>query len=198
MGLEKGIGVKLAMTKFLGGELLPADAQSENWADAMHDNSECCEEPSSISKYIRPIYFVSNDPLDGSLLFEYVRTNGREIVPLGASLFRKFYSEILAIRLGALVICIDDFGGIAPIYGRLRDIRDFRPKLPVIIMSKIFKSDDLTQERLAICDISIKLPLSPENFEQYFSKAIINNRAWANRLAEMQSEREELAMKLTG
>jgi hypothetical protein len=150
------------------------------------------EKQASFWKYKWPVCFVSNNPLDASLVFDHVRANGGELLPLGANLFRKFYDQLLDVTIGGLIISIDDFDGIGSIFEKLRNFRTYRPSVPVILVSRNFKADDLSQERLAICDVSVKLPLSPDKIERYLATASINNKEWVKRLVEIESERDNL------
>jgi hypothetical protein len=156
--------------------------------DVFHGNAN---KKSSAWKYKWPICFVSNNPLDAVLVFDYVRAHDGEVLPLGANFFKKFYDQLLDVTIGGLILSIDDFDGISPIFGKLRDFRTYRPSVPVILVSRNFKSDDLSLERLAICDVSVKLPLSSDKIEKYLSTASINNKEWVKRLVEIESERDE-------
>lgn len=79
------------------------------------------------------------------------------------------------------VVNIDDFGGLGPLYERLRRFREAAPYVPVVLLSFGFRSDDFTSTRLPVCDVSMKLPRNRGALSQMLSEAIANNHLWCAR-----------------
>ncbi|WP_155326520.1 hypothetical protein [Alkalilacustris brevis] len=79
------------------------------------------------------------------------------------------------------VVNIDDFGGLGPLYERLRRFRETAPYVPIVLLSFGFRSDDFTSTRLPVCDVSMKLPRNRGALSQMLSEAIANNHLWCAR-----------------
>lgn len=75
-------------------------------------------------------------------------------------------------------------GGITAIASDLMALRLKRPDLIVILMSNEFERHDFGQERLALCDISLRLPCTFAALELALVEAEINNWAWFERLSD--------------
>lgn len=136
-----------------------------------------------------PACIVANNPFDAKEVFEFISSYGMEALPLGSSIFEKFYPRFIDLNCGLIIMCIDDFSSLGRTIQKLRDFREERPDVPVLLMSANFISDDITQERLAICDVSLHIPINSSNIEEYFSSAWMNNDAWKRRLIGLEYEK---------
>lgn len=103
------------------------------------------------------------------------------------SFFNKALTEGDAQTL--CVVNIDDFGGLGPLYERLRKFRDTAPFVPVVLLSFGFRSNDFTTTRLPVCDVSMRLPNNPESTSRLLNAAITNNHLWCARHRLLRLER---------
>lgn len=89
-----------------------------------------------------------------------------------------------APRAGYVIVDVEAMGGITAIASDLMALRLKRPDLIVILMSNEFERHDFGQERLALCDISLRLPCTFAALELALVEAEINNWAWFERLSD--------------
>lgn len=90
------------------------------------------------------------------------------------------------VRISHLLIDIDKLGGIQSAIDDLRRIRDQLPELVVLLVSRDFASDDLSCDRLAACDVSLRAPVSLASLEFGLTEAsLVNNRVWRKRRSVM-------------
>jgi len=136
-----------------------------------------------------PASLVYSDSKKNKAVGDFIANNGMEVTPVVPAFFNRCYGRFVDIDWGVVVLCLDDFDGVGPIYNKLRYFRDERPHTPVILSSSAFKSHDLSQERLSICDLSIRLPLEPGSEESLFQAAGQNNMIWMERLAGLEKVR---------
>lgn len=90
-------------------------------------------------------------------------------------------------KISHLIVQIDYFGGIWEVFDELRRIRNTLSELPVILVSYDFAQDDFRCERLALCDASLRAPVSLASLEFGLTEAAnVNNPAWQARMRDMQ------------
>lgn len=82
---------------------------------------------------------------------------------------------------GYVFVDVDSFGLIDTVISDLVDLRIRKPQLRVILLSRTFGRDDFTAERLAICDCSLRLPVSLVRLELAFIAADDSNAIWQSR-----------------
>lgn len=95
-------------------------------------------------------------------------------------------------RSGCSVVFInfDDFSSESVAIDLLRRLRTRSPNLPVILMSKTFRGDDLSQERLAITDISLVSPIPDiRSIGPALEVAALNNAVWRKRRRSLMLEK---------
>ncbi len=90
-----------------------------------------------------------------------------------------------APRGAQVLIDLDGLGGITARCTDLMRLRLRRPDLVVILLSGEFQRHDFGQERLALGDVSLRIPCSFTALELALAEAEINNWAWAERLEEV-------------
>lgn len=97
------------------------------------------------------------------------------------------WSDVLedANRFSWVAIDLDSMGGAIKMVGPLVSLRKNLPHLQVMALSSEFSADDLGSDRLAACDICLRLPLSYERLEGSFSWMYYNNQTWRNRVDDM-------------
>ena len=131
-----------------------------------------------------PACLICDESPQNKILIDYITSHGMETQLIGTTVFYKRYGAFVDIDWGMVILCIDAFDGVGRVFNKLRYFRDERPHIPLILTSANFKSDDVTQERLAICDLSMKLPLDPAQLDNLFEAAGLNNVAWSKRSLE--------------
>lgn len=125
-----------------------------------------------------PSCFITRDPFDFKEIYDSLRLNGLKISFVNNDFFVSYLHEFMLTNWSVIFICIDDFGGVSEYFNELRVLRTEYPNVNVIIISKQFQSSDFSQERLAICDISLRLPYSQEELPDAVCSAFNNNNAW--------------------
>jgi hypothetical protein len=84
-----------------------------------------------------------------------------------------------------LVVDIDSVADEDLTFDLIFTIREKYPQLPVILISGGFARDDMSTERLAICDVSLRAPINRASFEMGLEEAFDNNSIWQHRLVEL-------------
>lgn len=125
--------------------------------------------------------FLSEESAPVADLRAGVRFEGaeHELIESPRSYFRKAMMEGDAQTF--CVINIDDFGGLGPLFDRLRKLRETAPYVPVALLSFKFCKNDFTSTRLPVCDVSIRLPCNRGIVVRLLGEAIANNHLWCAR-----------------
>lgn len=82
-----------------------------------------------------------------------------------------------------LLLAVDDLGGITAVIDDLLALRRHAPDLPVLLFSTEVRGDDLSTDRLMLCDATLRLPVTPARFGAALADAAGNNILWLDRLA---------------
>ncbi|MBZ4022394.1 hypothetical protein CKO11_07980 [Rhodobacter sp. TJ_12] len=94
-------------------------------------------------------------------------------------------SPIWSAPHGALLIVdLDTLGGVATMAESLMRLREGRPDISIVLMSEEVAGHDFGLERLALADITLRLPCAFASFEFALAEAPINNAIWQERMAE--------------
>jgi hypothetical protein len=84
----------------------------------------------------------------------------------------------------------DDFSGESITIDLLRRLRSRSPNLLIILLSRKLQADDLSQERLAITDISLVAPIPDIGLiGPALETAAVNNAAWRKRRRSLMLEK---------
>ncbi len=67
--------------------------------------------------------------------------------------------------------------------GANRAVTDAAPDVQIILLSAEFSEDEFDTSRLAICDVSLRLPISFARVEHALIEAELNNAVWRARTA---------------
>lgn len=103
-----------------------------------------------------------------------------------ASLASATRPEVHRARKGmfaGIIVDVDSSGGIGASFDRLRNIREYVSELPVILVSAEVKRDDLTRERLPICDVTLRKPVSEASLLVGIRTAQFNCIVWRKRVS---------------
>jgi hypothetical protein len=118
---------------------------------------------------------------------------GRLIGDCGHTLVRvnsldKTAQNALGFRLNCMIVDLDSCGSLVQVVDALITLREERPNLIVVALSKQVKRDDFSLERLAMCDVTLRLPATPEALEFALQEAQVNNRVWVMRCRQTKLE----------
>lgn len=128
-----------------------------------------------------PILYAAADADMASPVAAWLLSAGYRVIP--AEGFGLALGEVLARRsaFGMLVVDIDGFGGPELVVERLMELRRRAPSLPVIVISTEVQFHDFTAERLAVCDITLRAPVSAAALDLALAEASVNNLLWQAR-----------------
>ena len=115
---------------------------------------------------------------------DFVQDEGGEILVLDSTALTTFY-PIARANPDHVIIDLDAAGGITAAYPALRGFRDRHPDIPVILLSDEFSTDDFGTDRLALCDVSLRIPFSFATFSFALREAEVNNAVWQQRQIEL-------------
>lgn len=129
----------------------------------------------------RPVLFATAEAGSPCQVTSWLRMAGYRVIP--AEGFGLAIGELMANRptFGMLIVDIDGFGGPELVVARLMDLRRRHPSLPVIVVSADVQFNDFTTERLAICDVTLRAPVSAPALELALAEAAVNNLLWQAR-----------------
>lgn len=132
----------------------------------------------------RPVLVVAEDPRSVAPYVRLIRTAGLSCVQ------RDDLSTAIADCSGprspwaCLVADLDGFGGVRPNLARFLALRRAVPDLPVVLLSDEVTLNDLSTERLAITDVTLRSPTHPLNFALGVIQALENNQIWQGRVSD--------------
>lgn len=115
---------------------------------------------------------------------DFVQDEGGEILVLDSTALSTFY-PIARANPDHVIIDLEAAGGITSAYPALRAFRDRHPDIPVILLSDEFSTDDFGTDRLALCDVSLRIPFSFASFGFALREAEVNNTVWQQRQIEL-------------
>lgn len=118
---------------------------------------------------------------EGALSSRHFRASGQD-VQLTNSLEGALGALADLPSAWSLAVChIDDLADLEDVLDDLRDFRKSTPTVPLLLVSSRFARDDLSAERLAICDASVRNGCNASALDAAIFAAIQNNRGWNSR-----------------
>jgi hypothetical protein len=133
----------------------------------------------------RPVWLVGKNAVLWDGLVDYLDAEQIRWDILGAFAFKKVvFSKPFDVDTGLLIVNIDDFGGLSPLYRKIRVFRNSYADVPVIFTSASFGANDLSLERVYVCDVSLCLPSPGLSVESCFMAAYMNNTVWQQRVKD--------------
>lgn len=84
---------------------------------------------------------------------------------------------------------IDSFGGICEVVDDLLECRSAVPDVPVILISEAFSRNDFSEDRLPICDASLRKSNARAMLVNAIKAAKSNNFSWRRRLNRLKAAR---------
>lgn len=91
-----------------------------------------------------------------------------------------------APRDALLIVDLDTLGGVTAVAEGLMRLRQGRPDISIVLLSEEVAGHDFGLERLALADVTLRLPCAFASFEFALAEAPINNAIWQERVAEMR------------
>lgn len=84
------------------------------------------------------------------------------------------------------IIDVDALGGADIVLEPLLNLRRRRPGLAVVLVSRLFRADDVSLERLPVCDCSLRAPVSFAALDFAVGEAVdVNNPLWVERVRHL-------------
>lgn len=84
-------------------------------------------------------------------------------------------------KIGLVLIDLEGCGGISRIIGDLMSFRLKFVDIPIVLISDESEVDDFSTERLAISDVTLRVPVSVSRLDLALAEAQINNQVWQSR-----------------
>lgn len=136
----------------------------------------------------RPVLIITTDMTAGALSSSHFQASGQDV-----QLTNSLEGALADLPSAwSLAVChIDDFAEVEDVIDDLRDFRESTPTVPLLLVSSHFARDDLSTERLAICDASVRNDCRASALDVAISAAIQNNLSW-NRRAGLSSNAEQM------
>lgn len=169
--------------------LMPYDVPARHWRilrkpDALWDFFAEYAENRFKNKNLEldlPLLIICANPLCGRRLVRHFASRGG-----GAHLATDVEEAFGALKKrpgdwSLVILDLDSFGGILELSDDLMDFRVEAPEMPVLLLSSGFFQDDLTKERLPMCDASIRSPALSLSIFKGVKAAIENNKSWRYR-----------------
>ena len=129
----------------------------------------------------QPALICSESVAKSGLIIEWLRALGLDVY------FGSHFKDILetantsAIKYSIVYVDIESQDGIKNIIDDLIAFRKSFPTIPLVIISPLSNYNDLSSERLPICDISMRSIYHMSQLERVTDTAIENNALWQKR-----------------
>lgn len=111
-------------------------------------------------------------------LQDWIVTLGGHCMAVGERLLPLEWIDQYACDFDLAVVDCDHVGDYGEVIDLGRRLRRHAPGLPVIMVSSRVTRDDLTTERMAICDATLRKPLTRGGFLLALSAALENHAYW--------------------
>lgn len=132
---------------------------------------------------------VSNNPRKFKQLLDAASQRGLAVAQINPSILLKRFDILVETAWSYIIVSVDDCGGLGKVYDAIRRFRDSYPQTTVILVSADFSKNDLSCERLPLCDISLKSDAGP--IDGVFEVATLNNIKWQARVLELYTVEDD-------
>jgi hypothetical protein len=85
-----------------------------------------------------------------------------------------------------VMLNIDHLGGINTIFDALAHLRIEVPDLPIILLSSSFARNNFNLDRIWLCDVSLRAPVTFAALELAMTTSELNNAVWQTRCSDGQ------------
>lgn len=136
----------------------------------------------------RPVLLAAADPAAEAPATLFLQTAGLDVMtcPSLRSALARAHGQPMGFS--TLILMIDGFGGPQLVTDGLLALRRRLPHLPVILVSEEVTFHDFSPERLPLCDVTLRAPLSAPALELAMAEAPANNLVWQTRMAAMRRD----------
>jgi DNA-binding NarL/FixJ family response regulator len=123
------------------------------------------------------------DPQEVPFLREWIADHG------GLALRARSHAEVLRFLAAngkgptMIIIGAEADGNTVDEVARCMELRAASPGTPILFLSPDLTANDLSTERMAMCDVSLRTPVSQSAFQMAVLAAIANNRFYCRRMA---------------
>jgi len=134
----------------------------------------------------RPVLYGAADPAAELPATAFLQGVGLDVV--ACTSLRSTLARAHGQPMGwsTMILAIDGFGGPRLVAEGLMSLRRKIPQLPVILISEEVQFHDFSAERAALCDVTLRAPLSAPALELGLAEAGANNLIWQARVAGMR------------
>jgi hypothetical protein len=94
---------------------------------------------------------------------------------------------------GPLVVMVEleTMGGFSKGFSYLRVLRESYPDVVTILLTRKTREHDLSQYRLPISDVTLRIPFSENEFDVALYAAVKNNTLWQSRVEELRGPQQQ-------
>ena len=120
------------------------------------------------------ICIMGFDAAQGNSIIEYLQR-----VAMSPSAFSASISDILEIAtthetVSMLVVNGDAFGELPDTVDALKSLREIQPHMSIVLVSSKVANDDLSDERKAICDATLSVPVTKARLDVAIRATLVN------------------------
>jgi hypothetical protein len=144
--------------------------------------------PGATAASARIVAFCSlpGSPLDP--LLDWLRGRGAQLAPMPIRSLPLEWFDRYASSFDAALIDADFLGDEGAMIDFGLRLRRFAPDLPIIVISSRVAQSDYSTERMAICDVTLRAPLTATALIEALAVAVTNHDRWHEaRFGRMQS-----------
>ena len=155
--------------------------------DILSDASPATALPGATAAPARFVAFCSlpGSPLDS--LLDWLRGRGAKLTAMPIRNLPLEWFDRYASSFDAALVDADFLGDEGAIDFGLR-LRRFAPYRPIIVISSRVAQSDFSTERMAICDVTLRAPLTATALIEALAVAVTNHDRWHEaRFGRMQS-----------
>lgn len=134
------------------------------------------------------VLIVGRDGADAAAVHAWLDRLGATPVHVGDRHLPLEWLDQYATGFDLSLVDADHLGDPGDVVDFGQRLRRFAPALPIIMASSSVAQDDLTTERMAICDATLKKPLTHARLERGAAHACENHAHW---LAARESQRPQ-------
>lgn len=137
---------------------------------------------------------ISRDLRSLKPLLDVTLQHGLSIDQLVPSAFVQKKDSFTEEEWTYVIVSLDDNEDIGSLLDQLLRFRRASPKTPVMLVSTNFSRDDLTCERLPICDVSLRASLKAVHINKALAAAFMNNIRWQTRISDLCPSEQKMIL----
>lgn len=151
---------------------------SISMAPAKDASPACC--PPGVAQMPRPAQIVAVCERPGPLdpLLDWLAEKGAQIVHVPLRRLPLDWFDSHAHRHDVALVDADFLGDEGAMIDFGMRLRRFSPGMPVIMATKRVTASDFSTERMAICDVTLRMPITRGDLLEALSAALENHAHW--------------------